>query len=56
MASYLKSESEPLQRGVEIVRAIDEKPRLLNLLFLAEFTKKQHRVLRSSRLKQPYVE
>jgi hypothetical protein len=55
VARYPKSESEPLQRGFEIVRAIDEKSRLLDLLFLAEFTQKQHGQLRSYRLKQPDV-
>ena len=55
VARYLKSEPEPLQRSFEIVRSIDEKRRLLNLLFVAEFTKKQHGELRCEYLKQPYV-
>jgi len=55
VARYLKSEPEPLQRSFEIVRSIDEKRRLFNLLFVAEFTKKQHDELRRSRLKQPYM-
>ena len=56
MASYLKSEPEQLQCSLEIVRSIDEKGRLLDLLFVSKFTKKQHGEVRSSRLKQPYME
>ena len=38
-----------------MVRIVDEKRYVRDLLFLAEFTKKQHSELRRSRLKQPNV-
>jgi len=50
---YLKLESESLQRGFEIVRSIDEKRSVLTLLFLAEFTEKQHGEVCGLRLEQP---
>jgi hypothetical protein len=56
VARCLKSESESLQRGFEVVRFIDEEGCVLDLLFLAEFTEKQHSELRGSGLKQPHVE
>jgi hypothetical protein len=45
-----------LQRGFEVVRFIDEEGCLLDLLFLADFTERQHSELRGSGLKQPRVE
>jgi hypothetical protein len=39
-----------------MVRFIDEKRHIRDLLFLAEFAKKQHGELRRSCLKQPDVE
>jgi hypothetical protein len=36
-------------------RTIDQEHRLLDPLFVLEFTKKQQRKLRLPRLKQPYV-
>jgi hypothetical protein len=56
MAAHAKSEVESLQRVREMVRVIDEKRHIRDLLFLAEFTKEQHGELRRSRLKQPYME
>ena len=56
MASYLKSEPESLQCSFEIVRSVDEEGGVLDLLFLAEFTEKQHGESRGSRLKEPDVE
>jgi hypothetical protein len=51
----LKSEPDSLQRGFEMVRFIHEEGCLLDLLFLAEFTEKQHGELRGSGLKQPHM-
>ena len=42
MTNRLKSESESLQRSAEMVRSIDEKRGVLNLLFIREFAKKQY--------------
>ena len=51
MVNRLKSEPESLQRSAEMVRSVDEKCDLLDLLFVAEFAKKQHGELRNSGLK-----
>jgi hypothetical protein len=55
IASHLKSDPKSLHSGFEVVRSVNEKRGLLNLLFLAEFAEKQHGELRSSRLKQSDV-
>jgi hypothetical protein len=56
VASYLKSKSEPLQSGFEMVGSIDEGRGLFDLLFVAEFTQKQHGELRCSGPKKPHME
>ena len=38
MTNHLKSEPESVQRNCEVVGVIDEKSRLLDRLFLDEFT------------------
>jgi len=55
IVSYLKSEAESLQRGGEMVCSVDEENRVLDLLFVAEFTEKQDGELRDPGLKQPDV-
>jgi hypothetical protein len=53
MASYLKSEAKSVQRSFEMMRSIDKKCGLLNLLFVAEFVEEQQGELGGSGLKQP---
>jgi len=53
--SQLKSKAKSLQSGFEAMCSIDEESGLLNLLFVADLTKKQHGELCVSRLKQPDV-
>jgi hypothetical protein len=55
MAAHVKSEAESFQRILEIVRLIDEKRHIRDLLFLAEFAKKQESELRCSGPKEPKV-
>lgn len=51
MANYLESESESIQYSREVVGVVDEKDRLLDLLFVAEFTQEQPGEMHLSRLK-----
>jgi hypothetical protein len=48
-------EAESIECASEVGRPIDQERRLLDLLVLLEFTKKQQRELRRTRLKQPHV-
>ncbi len=52
MANILKSESEPGQRGLEVMGFINQKRGLLDLLFLAEVSEEQQSELSRERLKQ----
>jgi hypothetical protein len=56
MVNHLKSEAESIQRSSEVVGVIDENRRVIKLLFIAEFTQKQHGELYRSGLKQPNME
>ena len=56
MTKCLKSKSKSLQYSCEVVRSVNEKRRIFDLLFLTKFAKKQHSELHSPRLEQPSVE
>ena len=56
MAAHAKSEAESVKCSFEMSRIIDQKRGVWELLFLTEFTKKQHGELRRTRLKQPCVQ
>jgi len=56
VATDPRSELEPIECRREIRCGIDEDRGVVEVLFVAEFVRKQHSEKRSSRRKQPYIE
>ncbi len=55
MVVHSKSEAESVECGFQMSRSINQECGVGELLFLSEFTEKQHGELRFTGLKEPYV-